>query len=66
MTKTEAKRIFGGTDQHMADALGVSRTTITGWPDNLRQWQQDRVIGAATRLGLWHGKTEAPPDKLSA
>lgn len=51
MTKTEAIALFGSRQQDLADAIGLSRTAITQWPERLRQDQIDRVIGAAMRLG---------------
>jgi hypothetical protein len=37
----------------LADAVGLTRPAISQWPDELRQEQVDRVIGAAVRLGKW-------------
>lgn len=50
MKKDEAIAIFGST-RAMADALGVTRQAIYQWPDVLPQDQEDRVTGAAVRLG---------------
>ena len=52
MTKAEAVRIFGDSNADMARALGVTRSAIQQWPDELTQEQSDRVVGAAVRLGL--------------
>lgn len=51
MTKTEATELFGGTQVSLAQALGLKRAAISRWPDVLEQDQEDRVIGAAVRLG---------------
>jgi len=51
MDKLQAINLFGGV-QKTADALGVTRQTIWFWPMKLEPEQQDRVIGAAFRLGL--------------
>ena len=52
MTKHEATKIFGGTQSALAAALGVSRSAISQWPEQLSQRQADMVLGAALRLGL--------------
>lgn len=52
MTKTDAIKIFGTTVTEMARALGITRSAASQWPEELRQEQMDRVIGAAVRLGL--------------
>lgn len=59
MTKEQAKQIFGGTDRKMADAIGVTRSAVTQWPEVLTQEQEDRVIGAAVRLRLWPQVSDA-------
>ena len=51
MRKTEARAIFGNYKQ-MAESLGKTPTTISGWPDDLTQQQEDLVIGAAFRMGI--------------
>jgi transcriptional regulator with XRE-family HTH domain len=53
MRKAEAIQLFGRTQQALADAVGLTRPAISQWPDELRQEQVDRVIGAAVRLGKW-------------
>lgn len=52
MTKNDAANLFNGIPA-LALALGITRHAIYQWPDDLRQEQQDRVIGAAIRLGLY-------------
>lgn len=56
MTKYEAKALFGGTDEKLAAALGISRPAVTMWPKDLDQERTDRVVGAAVRLGVWPGE----------
>lgn len=53
MTKTEAKSLFGGTDAALARAVGLTRSAISQWPEELEQREIDRVVGAAVRLGVW-------------
>lgn len=50
MTKKEAAELFGNYAK-LARALGITKSAISGWPDDLRQDQIDRVVGAAIRLG---------------
>ena len=52
MTKTDAIRMFGGRQQDLADAIGITRSAVAQWPETLRQDQVDRVLGAAIRLGV--------------
>ena len=51
MTKTDAIALFGGRQQDLAEALGVTSSAISQWPDMLTPSHEDRVIGAAVRLG---------------
>jgi len=51
MTKQEAISLFGKTQEDLARALGVTRSRIAQWPSELTQAQEDRVRGAALRLG---------------
>jgi UTP--glucose-1-phosphate uridylyltransferase len=53
MRKSDAIALFGRTHQDLADAVGVTRSAISQWPDELTREQADRVIGAAVRLGRW-------------
>ena len=50
MTKKEAISLFGDV-LGLATALGVTRQAIYQWPDELPTIYEDRVIGAAYRLG---------------
>lgn len=51
MTKQEAIRLFGGRPVNLAEALGITRSAVTQWPDELTVRQADMVRGAALRLG---------------
>lgn len=51
MTKLEAIAMFGGSQADLARAIGVTRSYVCQWPDELRPEIADRVIGAAVRLG---------------
>jgi transcriptional regulator with XRE-family HTH domain len=69
MNKTDAIALFGKTQQALADALGLTRPAISQWPEELRQEQIDRVVGAAVRLGCWpppEDAKEAAGDQLGA
>lgn len=52
MKKTEAIQLFGGKQKDVAAALGVTPSAVSQWPDDLDQATEDRVIGAAVRLGI--------------
>ena len=52
MKKHEAVRIFGETQTQLGEAVGLTRSRISQWPDVLSPPQVDRVLGAAMRLGL--------------
>ncbi|WP_373278002.1 UTP--glucose-1-phosphate uridylyltransferase GalU [Andreprevotia lacus] len=51
MNKQEAIHLFG-SQTRLADALGLGRSAVSQWPDELAQRQADQVRGAALRLGL--------------
>ena len=51
MKKKDAIQIFGSASD-LSKAIGVTRSAVSQWPDELDQSQADRVIGAAYRLGL--------------
>jgi hypothetical protein len=51
MLKTQAIELFGDTQVALARALGLTRAAVHHWPDELDQAQEDRVVGAAVRLG---------------
>jgi hypothetical protein len=49
MTKQEAINLFGTGPIHLARGLGLSKQAINGWPFELTQAQEDRVMGAYYR-----------------
>ena len=52
MKKRDAAKLFGGTQSALARALQVSRQRIHQLPEDLPTYYQDRVVGAAHRLGI--------------
>ena len=52
MRKSEAISIFGRTQSDLARALGITKSAVSQWPDELDQEKTDRVLGAALRLGV--------------
>jgi DNA-binding transcriptional regulator YdaS (Cro superfamily) len=50
MTKTEAVSLFGSQSK-LADAIGVTRSYVSQWPEELEPRIADRILGAAVRLG---------------
>lgn len=50
-TKHDALKLFGSYTA-MADALGVNKSAISQWEDDLTQRRIDELMGAALRLGL--------------
>ena len=56
MKKQDALNLFGGRPTDAAKALGVTRQAVNGWDDDLPQRIQDRVIGAAFRIGIERAK----------
>jgi len=49
-TKSEAASLFGSKSA-LADALGITRQAINGWPENLSERQKNEVLGAAIKAG---------------
>jgi len=49
MKKSEAINLLGGTPGMAAKAVGVSKSAVTQWPDELPQRIQDRVQAALWR-----------------
>ncbi len=49
MTKTEAIELFGGKQAYVARALGISRSSVSEWTEELSQNLTDRVVGAHIR-----------------
>lgn len=50
MKKETAISIFG-SGAALGRSLNLTRQAIASWPEKLCQWQSDRVLGAAIRLG---------------
>jgi len=53
MKKNILKKIFGSFTK-AADALGVTKGSISSWPEELSQHHIDRVRGACFRLGIYN------------
>lgn len=51
MTKTSAVKLFGKTQVALAAALGITKSAVGQWPEELTQARRDQVVGAAVRLG---------------
>lgn len=51
MTKTQAIAIFR-TGKLLADALGITRSAVSQWPEELPPRLADEIIGAALRCRL--------------
>lgn len=51
MTKTQALAIFG-TTRSLADALGITRSAVSQWPEDLPPRLVDEIVGAALRCRL--------------
>jgi hypothetical protein len=65
MTKQEAISLFGN-GASLARALGLTRSAISQWPDDLDQTRSDTVNGAALRLGKFKvRKPRAKPTPVS-
>ena len=52
MRKSEAISLFGRTQNDLARALGITKSAVSQWPEELDQEKTDRVLGAALRLGV--------------
>jgi transcriptional regulator with XRE-family HTH domain len=50
MKKTDAVRLFGKV-KDLAEALGVTSSAVSQWPEQLPVRLADQVRGAAARLG---------------
>ena len=51
MTKTEAAKLFGNQTR-LAEALEITKSAVSQWPEDLDRRKADQVLGAALRLGL--------------
>lgn len=60
MTKSEAIAMFG-TQADLARAVGVTRSYVSQWSEELRPEIADRVLGAAVRLGKLVPVLAPPP-----
>ena len=56
ITKKQAVELFG-SQKGVADAVGLTPSRISQWPDLLAQKQSDLVMGAALRLGVLERKS---------
>ena len=52
MTKEQARKIFGNRYSDLAKAVGVGKSAISQWPDELDETRKNIVIGAAIRKGI--------------
>jgi DNA-binding transcriptional regulator YdaS (Cro superfamily) len=52
MHKTEAIRLLGGTNAAAAEAIGITPSAVSQWPDVLPASIQDRVVAALARKHL--------------
>jgi len=59
MLKIKAIELLGGTPKSTADAIGVSPSAVSQWPDMLPDRIADRVLAALARKHL-------PPDLIGA
>jgi len=51
MKKDQALELFDGTVARLAEAIGITSQSVSGWPDVLSDKLSDRVIAAAVRCG---------------
>ena len=49
-TKSKAASLFGSKSA-LADALGITRQAVNGWPEKLTERQSNEVTGAALKAG---------------
>jgi len=59
LTKSQAAQLFGGRLVDLARAVGLHKSAISDWPEELKLAQSDRVIGAAYRLGKLDFRTDS-------
>ena len=52
MLKSHAIELLGGTVTSAAEAIGVTSSAVTQWPDELPQRIADRVLAALARKHL--------------
>lgn len=58
MLKSQAFKLLGGSVKSVADAVGVSPSAVSQWPDELPYRISDRVLAALARKHL-------PPELIS-
>jgi DNA-binding XRE family transcriptional regulator len=63
MKKSDAIAIFGTRQRDLALAVGVTRSAISQWGQDLTPRQTDMVLGAALRLGKLPAAPQ--PDKAA-
>lgn len=59
MLKSHAIKLLGGTPKDAAEAIGVSQSAVSQWPDELPPRIADRVLAALARKHL-------PPELIGA
>lgn len=59
MKKSRAIELLGGTPTAVAEAIGVSHSAVSQWPEELPPRIADRVLAALARKHL-------PPDLIGA
>ena len=64
MNKNILKKIFGSFTK-AADALGVTKGSISSWPEELSQHHIDRIRGACVRLGIYNPDTFEANDAIN-
>jgi len=52
MLKSDAIRLLGGTNTSAAEAIGITQSAVSQWPDVLPPTIADRVIAALARKHL--------------
>lgn len=52
MLKSEAIRLLGGTNTLAAEAIGITQSAVSQWPDVLPDSIADRVVAALARKHL--------------
>lgn len=52
MNKSEAIQLLGGSVSAAADAIGITRSAVSQWPDDLPDAIRDRVQAALARKHL--------------
>lgn len=52
LTKSRALALLGGTPTAVADALGITPSAVSQWPDELPARIEDRVLAALARRHL--------------